>query len=50
MDLKKEFNRLLTKRFWAQPKSQFGDNLATQASTNVWKIYWKCGWFLAASC
>jgi len=50
MDLKKDFNRLLTKFFWARPNSEFGEHLATQASTNVWKKYWKCGWLLPASC
>jgi len=50
MDLKNDFNRLLSKRFGERPKSEFDEHLATQASTNVWKKYWKCGWFLAASC
>jgi len=50
MDLKKDFNHSLTKLFWARPKSEFGEHLATLVSTNVWKKYWKCGWFLAASC
>jgi len=29
--------------FWARPKSKFGENLATQASKNVWKKYWLYG-------
>jgi len=37
MDLKKDFNRLLPKLFWARPKSEFGEHLATQISNNVWK-------------
>jgi len=37
MDLKNDFNRLLSKLFWARPKSEFDEHLATQASTNVWK-------------
>jgi len=37
MDLKKDFNRLLSKCFWARPKSEFGERLATQTSSNVWK-------------
>jgi len=44
MDLKKDFNRLLPKLFWAQ--SEFGEHLATHNSNNVWKKYWNCGWFL----
>jgi len=50
MDLKKDFNLLITKLFWAQPKSEFGEHLATQASNIVLKNYWKCGWFLVGSC
>jgi len=35
MDLKKDFNRLLPKIFEAPPKSEFGEDLVTQASNNV---------------
>jgi len=45
MGLKKVFNRLPPKLFRARHKSEFGEHLATQASKNVWKKYWKCGWF-----
>jgi len=34
------FSRLVPKRFWARPKSEFGDHLVTHASNNVWKKYW----------
>jgi len=46
MDLKKDFNRFLPKLFWARPKSEFSEHLVTHTSNNVWKKYWKCGWFL----
>ena len=39
MDLKKDFNRLVPKLFWALPKSEFSEHLATQASNNPWKKY-----------
>jgi len=42
MDLKKDFNRLIPKLFWARPKSDFGEHLVTQASNKVWKKYWLC--------
>ena len=35
MDLKKNFNLLLPKPFWARPKSEFGEHLVAQASSNV---------------
>ena len=37
MDLEKDFNCLVLKLFWARPKSEFGEHLATQASNNAWK-------------
>jgi len=37
MDLKKDFNRLVPKHFWARPKSEFGEHFATQPPNNVWK-------------
>jgi len=37
MDLKKDYNRLIPKLFWARPRSEFGEHLVTQASNKVWK-------------
>jgi len=37
MDLKKDFNRLVPKHFWARPKSEFGEHFASQPPNNVWK-------------
>ena len=37
------------KRFWTRPKSEFGEQIPTQASNNVWKNGLS-GWILAASC
>jgi len=50
MDLKKHFNRVVSKIFWARLKYELGEHLVTQASNNVMKKYWLRGWFLAASC
>jgi len=43
--LKKDFNHLVPKRFWARHKSE---HLVTQASNNVWKKYWLCGLFFCS--
>jgi len=37
INLKKDFNRLVPKLFWARPKSELGEHLVTQASKNVMK-------------
>jgi len=39
MDLKENFNSLVPRLFWARPKFEFGEHVATQASNNVWEKY-----------
>jgi len=48
MALTKDFNHLVPTLFWARPKSEFGEYLATQASNNVMKKYWFRGLFLGS--
>ena len=38
MDLKKDFNRLVPKTFWARRNSQLGEHLVTQVSKTYEKI------------
>jgi len=37
MDLKKDFNFLISKLFWARHKSEFGEHQVTHVSNNVWR-------------
>ena len=46
MDLKKDFNALVPKLFWARPKSEFGEQPQPKPQTTCEK-YWLCGWFSA---
>jgi len=42
MDMKKSFNRLVPKLFWARPKSEFVEHIATQCwvrvATSIWNF------------